>query len=122
MSIANKYNKGNQFNFQIPDSFGYVSLEDMYKYHGEKEVYTVNAMYINHKSQYGDAPVIATDSCLVNAPAHMTDTVLEMLQDAEVIDAVNNGLLGFSIYPYQSKNAKGTFYSIKWVDIERGGK
>lgn len=119
MGIANKYNKGNGFNFRVPDSFGYVTLEDMYKYGGEGVVYPVNAIYINKKSQYGDAPVIATDSCLVNIPSHLLDTVTEMLKDEEVFTAVNNGELGFSIYPYSTDKRKGTFYSIKWVDIEK---
>ena len=68
MGIASKYNKGNGFNFRVPESFGYKTLDELYKKNGENHVYTVKALYINKKSQYGDAPVIATDECLVNAP------------------------------------------------------
>lgn len=120
MGVANKYNKVNVFNFRVPDDFKYVSLEDLFKANGAKQVYKVNAMYINRKSQYGDAPVVATDDCLVNAPSHMTETVEQMLQDEEVIDAVNNGEFGFMVYSYSTSKAKGIFYSIKWVDIEKG--
>lgn len=119
MSIASKYNKGAGFNFKVPEDFTYDSPEELYTKNGEKQVYNVKAIYINHKSQYGDAPVIVTDSCMVNAPQHLNETVNEMLQDSEVIEAVNNGLLGFTIYPYSTTKAKGTYYSIKWVDIER---
>lgn len=89
------------------------------KKNGENHVYTVKALYINKKSQYGDAPVIATDECLVNAPSHLLDTVNEMILDEEVHEAANNGALGFTIYSYSTDKRKGTFYSIKWVDIEK---
>lgn len=119
MGIASKYNKGNGFNFRVPESFGYKTLDELYKKNGENHVYTVKALYINKKSQYGDAPVIATDECLVNAPSHILDTVNEMILDEEVHEAANNGALGFTIYSYSTDKRKGTFYSIKWVDIEK---
>lgn len=119
MSIANKYNKGSGFNFKVPETFEYVSPEELYKANGENHVYLVKALYINRKSQYGDAPVIVTDECMVNAPSHLLDTVNDMLQDEELIEAVNNDLFGFKIYQYNTNKAKGTYYSVKWVDIER---
>lgn len=119
MSIASKYNKGNGFEFRVPESFEYRTLDELFNQNGEGHVYTVKALYINKKSQYGDSPVIATDECLVNAPSHLTDTVNEMILDDEVHEAANNNELGFTIYPYNTDKRKGTFYSIKWVDIER---
>lgn len=119
MGIAGKYNKTNPFTFKVPDSFGYYTLRDLVKQDGDGIVYPVNAIYINHKSRYGDAPVVATDSCLVNFPNHMTDTVEKMLSDGEVIAAINAGTVGFTIYGYSTQKAKGTFYSVTWVDIEK---
>ena len=40
--------------------------------------------------------------------------------DEEVHEAANNNELGFTIYSYSTDKRKGTFYSIKWVDIEKG--
>lgn len=117
MGIANRYNKA-IFEFHVPDNFKYYSLVDLFKANGDKKVYNVRSMFINTKSQYGDSPVIATDDCLVNVPSHMLSTIKDMLSDVEVVEAVNNSKLGFTIYPYTTKNAKGTFYSITWVDIE----
>lgn len=119
MSIASKYNNQAKFNFRVPDDFKYFNLADLYKVGGEKALFPVKAMYINTKSQYGDAPVIATDECLVNVPVHMLETIREMLNDQEAIDAINEDKLGFTVYPYSAKGRKGVFYSIKWVDIER---
>lgn len=118
MGIASKYNKGNGFNFRVPETFCYMGLDELFKQNGENHVYTVKALYINKKSQYGDAPVIATDECLVNAPSHLLDTVVEMIGDTEVHEAANDNKLGFTIYQYTTDKRKGVYYSIKWVDIE----
>ena len=118
MGIANKYNKTKVFNFSIPSEFKYVSLSELYQRNGANKVYKVMAMYINRKSRYGDAPIIATDSELVNIPAHMLDTVKIMLQDDEVIEAVNTGKLGFTIYQYENKQqGHNLYFSINWVDM-----
>ena len=34
MGIASKYNKGNGFNFRVPESFGYKTLDELYKKNG----------------------------------------------------------------------------------------
>lgn len=118
MSIANKYNRTKVFNFNIPQEFKYVSLSELFQKNGSNKVYKVNAIYINRKSRYADAPVVATDSELVNMPSHMTDTVKQMLQDDEVIEAVNKGKLGFTIYQYENKQqGHNLYFSINWVDM-----
>lgn len=116
MSIANKYNKGNIFNFTAPKDFEYRSLHDLFNNNGKDFVYEIKAMYINKKSKFGESPVIATTDCFVNLPSHLTDTVKEMIRDTEVVDAVNGGHLGFQIYTYETKNRKDLCYSVNWVD------
>lgn len=118
MGIANKYNRNRQFNFQIPQDFQYTSLKDMFQRDGGGVVYPVRAIYINKKSRYGDAPVVATDKELVNCPAHLTDTVKQMLLDDEVIEAVNRGKVGFTIYQYEVRQqGNAIYFSLNWVDL-----
>lgn len=117
MSIANKYNKSNIFNFKAPKDFEYWSLHDLFNNNGKDCVYEIKAMYINKKSKFGESPIIATTDCFVNLPSHLTDTVKEMMRDTEVVDAVNSGHLGFQIYTYETKNRKGLCYSVNWVDL-----
>lgn len=118
MGIANKYNKTKVFDFSIPQDFKYVSLSELFQRNGKDKVYPVKAIYINKKSRYSDAPVVATDCELVNCPAHLTDTVKQMLQDDEVIEAVNRGKLGFTIYQYENKQqGHNLYFSINWVDM-----
>lgn len=117
MNVASKYNKGSIFNFSIPKDFEYRSLVDLFNDNGKDKIYIIKALYINKKSRYGESPVVATDNCLVNLPMHLTDTVKEMLKDEDFISAVNHDLVGFKIYPYESKNSNGVCYSVNWCDL-----
>lgn len=117
MSIASKYNKGVRFNFQIPKDFHFENLANLFDNDGKGLVYNVRGLYINRKSKYGEAPVIVTDFCLVNAPKHLLDTCKQMLMDEEFIKAVNDGKVGFSIYSYTTKNSDDLRYSIIWIDL-----
>lgn len=115
MSIADRYNKGGRFNFEIPEEFEFVSLEDLYKKNGEKEAYFIMAYFFHNKGKFGKQTVIATTNELVNAPSHLTEMFEEMRNDSEVVDAVNNAKLGFTIYEYQ--NSYGTNYSLSLIDM-----
>lgn len=118
MGIANKYNTGQSvgnFNFQIPATHEFVRLADLYERNGENTAYIIMSYFINTKGKFGDSPVIATPDYLVNIPAHMTDTMKEMLNDSEVYDSINNARVGFQIYTYE--NSYGTNYSITFIDL-----
>lgn len=117
MGVANKYNKGARFDFQIPKEFHFQSLANLFENDGKGIVYNVRGLYINHKSKYGDAPVIVTDFCLVNVPKHLLDTCKAMLLDDDFISAVNAGKVGVTIYTYNVKNSDDLRYSVSWVDL-----
>jgi hypothetical protein len=46
----------------------------------------------------------------------LTDVVERMRGDEEDVQAINDGLAGFTIYKYESKNGR-TCYSVNWVDL-----
>lgn len=117
MSFAAKHNsKMNLFTFEVPDSFEFATLKQLFESKGEKAIHKVNLIYINKKGKFGHQPVIATDSELVNAPHHLLENVLEALEDAESVNLINNGHVGFKIYTYE--NEYGTNYGLEWVDID----
>lgn len=117
MGIANKYNKTKMFNFSIPQEYQYHTLSELFEQNGKDKVYPVKALYINKKSRFGDAPIVATDECLVNLPSHLLDTVKEMMNDEELVDAVNESKFGFTIYQYANKNTGELCFSVNWVDM-----
>lgn len=106
---------GKLFTFEIPENFKYTDLKTLVSENGLDDVYLVNALYINRKGKFGDAPVIATANELVNAPQHDTETVKAVLKDGESISLINNGKVGFKIYTYE--NEFGTCYGLNWVDL-----
>lgn len=117
MGVANKYNRGTRFTYQLPQNCGFTGLSNLYEEHGAGTVYTVRGLYINHKSKFGESPVVIIDDALVNLPKHLLDTAKQMLLDDEFIEAVNNEKVGFTIYTYTNKNNNNLLYSISWVDM-----
>ena len=115
MSYATKFNRGNKFTFKPVDDAQYVSLEDLYNKNPE-QIHDVKALYINTKSKFGDAPCVAIDPVIiVNLPKHLLETVKEMINDDECVDAINNNEVKFKIYSYKDKNFNKTCYGVEWL-------
>lgn len=115
MSILNKYNKKPLFNYDSEKEREYTKLETLHQQHGEDKKYQLQALFINTKSRYGNAPVLVTDRYMINAPQHLLETTQEMMKDIEFINMVNNGNVGFTIYEYKGKNGSG--YSVEWIEL-----
>ena len=99
-----------------------MSLSDLFNNNGKDAIYPVKAIFINTKSKFADAPVIATDKFLVNIPSHMTDTCREILNDNESIESINNDEVAFTIYSYHNATYNSECFSIKFVENKTNGK
>lgn len=118
--VLDKYKQtAKRFDFEIPKTHEFLSLHDLYNQNGKEYIYQLTALFINKKSRYGDSPVVVTNEFLVNAPNHLTETVKAMIADGELVDAVNNGEIGFKIYTYTTKKYNGNFYGIEWTEINK---
>lgn len=115
MSFAAKFNKGVSFDIDTT-GFTYVKLSDLYAKGGADEIHKVDGMYV-FKGQLETQPVFidAANKQLVNIPSHMTDTVKEILSDADAVTDIRNGKVGFTIREYESHNKK--CYSVNFVDL-----
>lgn len=119
MGIAEQYNKASRFTTDVDTKdFKFFDLADLYHTIPNGETTVIRGMYINHKSKFGDAPVLVTDKMFVNLPKHLTDTVNEMMHDSAFVDAVNQGKVGFTIYTYKDKKYNRDCFSVTWVDID----
>lgn len=117
MSFASKYQK-RRFNANT-QGFEYHTLGELFKTeqaNGVTVKYPIKAIYINTQSEYGEAPVIATDVCYVNLPSHLTDVCKQMIADAETVDEINAGKAGFTIYAYEDRHGTER-YSVNWIDL-----
>lgn len=126
MGIFSKFNKVRKFNFDTTD-LPYVSLEEVYEdllsqCDGvEEEVaitpVIVRALFINGKSKYGEAPVLATDGMLINLPAHLTDSVKSIISDDDAVNAINMEHCCIYIRPYVQKKYNKVCYTVEFADF-----
>ena len=116
MSYATKFNKSvNKFTFKQGDNVTYVNLEDLLNMYGG-DIYPVKALYINKKSKFGDVPcVVINEDITVNLPKHLLDTIIDMINDEECVNAINNNEVKFKIYSYNDKTFNKTCYSVSWL-------
>lgn len=118
MSLADKYNHTTPtFTYQLPDNAPFKSLKELYNGEKGENKYIVRGLYINKKGKYDDAPVAISEDFSINLPSHLCNTVTEMLQDKELVEAINAGKIGLEVYSYVPKGYNYTCYSVKWVDL-----
>lgn len=118
MGFAEKYNHNTPtFIHELPDDAPFMSLKDLYNGENGDNTYFVYGLYINKKGKFGDAPVAISEDFSINLPSHLCDTVTEMLDDKELIEAINAGEFGLEVYEYTPKDYKKTCYSVRWVDL-----
>lgn len=115
MSILNKFNKGKMFDYDNTVEREFISFKELVNEHGIGKVYPIQAIFINDKSKFGDAPVLISNEFMVNAPQHLLETAKEMIADDNLVDMVNQGKVGFELYAYKGKNGNGI--SCNWVEL-----
>lgn len=113
MGIAGKYNKGGiDWGIETKD-FKYFSLNDL----KVGQVVTVRGIFVNEKSKFGPSPAMIADDCYFNLPNYLADTVKEMRQDPELVEAIKAGKVGAKVLEYYSENYKVTARTVEWVDL-----
>lgn len=114
-SFSNKFNKAS-FGIDTKD-YEYIKLAEVAKASSPDEIHPINGLYV-HGSALGDSPVVIDIHAkkLVNMPKHLGETFREILADAEAVQAIKDGKVGYTIYSYES-HAK-TCYGINFVDIK----
>lgn len=118
---------GKLFEIDTTD-FQYHNLEKVYRllsdfYDGDTEAveafqFQLRGVYINNKSYFGDAPVIAVDDGYINIPASMTAECINMRKDPFAISCINRGEAGFTIYKYQHPKYGRICYNVKFCDYD----
>lgn len=113
-SFAKSFNK-TTFDVDVTD-FEYVKLAALYNADAPQTVYRVNAMWVQ-KSPLGDSPVFVVSELgkLVNMPSHTATMVREITANAEAVEAIKNGKVGFTVYEYESHGKK--CYNVRFVDL-----
>ena len=116
MSFAKKYNVVKpSFDFKPSDDAEYIKPSELVQLNGIDAVYPLRACYINKKGLYGNEPVLITEECFINAPAHIVEDLEQVVKDENSIKLVNLNKVGFQFYEYENKY--GQQFGIEWVDL-----
>ena len=116
MSIT-KFNKGAVLftdNERLED---FKTLEELFTENGKDKTYPVKGVY-SYKSSYGDGCFIKSDGFNISLPNHLLDTIKNIREDIESVNAINEGKISVSIYAYTlpDKYPDKVFYSINFEE------
>lgn len=105
------------FDFDKDKERPYVKLENLFET-DKDEVHKVLGLYIN-EGKFGEQASVVMDDVCVSLPLHYTDTVKQILESEKIVQDINEGKVGFTIYKYTSKNYNTESYAITWVDLSK---
>ena len=109
-----KFNKTKRIDWGIStENLPFKKLENIFD-EGIKFV-KIRGFYLQN-GRFGKQANAITDSCVLYVPAHMTETIEEILNDSEAVKAIKNGECWVSIYKYHSPNYNRDCYSFNFVE------
>lgn len=119
------FNKERLFTFDCNKIAGeYTNLETLFNEDGEGKEYQIKGIYISTSSQFDpEAPIVALANTYVNLPQHQLADIKSMLENKGAINAINNGMAGFTIRQYERTIKTGkklntkTCYQAEWCDV-----
>ena len=121
MGLFSTLNKGKRFDFELAEPLpkeNYISLSEL----DDGEVLTVRSIYMNRKSKFGDHYVALAESKAgviygVNLPKFNNETVIGILNNDEMVAAINAGKCGIQ-RGEERHGENGDYITTVWVDIE----
>ena len=95
----------------------FKTLEELFNEHGKEQEYPVNGVY-NYMSSYGESCFIKSVGFNISLPNHLVDTIKAIREDAESVQAINEGKISITIYSYTlpDKYPDKVFYSINFEE------
>ena len=112
MSLASKLNKGNLFNYRLPENPSYYKLDEL----DPKQTYEIKGLWINEDGKFGPSATLICDGYGVNLPRHLVPVCRQILADPEFVEGINAGVFGFRVRKAVNK-AGQDFLSVEWVDL-----
>lgn len=112
--LMSRFNHTNIFDVDTKN-FKWVNLETLFNTDPDK-TYTLLGLFTKG-SKFGKEPDAIIQGFKVNLPRHLLDTVEDMLDDNQVIEAIKAGKVGFKVYSYHSNTYNKDAYSVTWLDL-----
>lgn len=121
MGLFSALNKGKRFDFELTEPLPkdhYMSLADI----PDTVTLKVRSIYMNRKSKFGDHYVVLAETedgkiYGVNLPKFNNETVIGILNNDEMVTAINAGKCG--IKKGEARHgANGDYITTVWVDLD----
>lgn len=120
MGLFSNLNKGKRFEFELPEALpkeNYIKLSEI----PDGEVLVVRSIYMNRKSKYGDHYVVLAvggtgEIFGVNLPKFNNETVVGILNNDDMVAAINAGKCGISKGD-TIHGENGDYIPTVWVDL-----
>lgn len=81
------------------------------------KVYPLHGCFITADNGYGRGAVFTTDTCHVNVPQSLVETIEQINKTEAFIQQIEEGHAGFIISTYENKQ-KRICYDVKLVDLD----
>lgn len=81
--------------------------------------YQLRGIFINHKSQYGDHPVLVTTDYYVDLARWELENCERMLEDSSLIDAINRGEIYFVPTSFKMRQNGKECYTVKYITEDK---
>lgn len=118
MSIT-RFNKG-QLLFTDNERFDdFKTLKELFIAYGKEQAYPVRGAY-TFQSSYDEGCFIKSDGFNISLPNHLLETIKSIREDKESVQAINEGKVSITIYPYTlpDKYPDKEFYSINFEEYK----
>lgn len=122
MGLFSALNTGKRFEFELSEPLpkdNYLSLAEI----PDGKTLTVRSIYMNRKSKFGDHYVVLAEDEItgeifgVNLPKFNNETVIGILNNEEMIAAINDGKCGIQ-KGEERHGANGDYITTVWVDLD----
>lgn len=109
-----KFNKTNRIDWGVDSSnFPFRKIADVF---GEGvRLVKIRGFYIQN-GKFGKQANAITDSYILSLPTHATETIEQILNDSESIEAIKNGECWIRLYSYHSKTYNKDCFGFDFVD------
>lgn len=109
-----KFNKTNRIDWGVSsEKLPYKKLGEVFN-EGVKLV-KIRGFYLLN-GRFGKQANAITDSCILNVPKHMVETIEGILNDSEAVKAIKNGECWITIRKYHSTTYNKDCYSFDFVE------
>ena len=113
MSVFSKYRRNVSIDWGVETSdFPFVKCSDM-------ELNTkipVFGMFITPDSGYGEGAIVILEDSLLSLPQRYVAQIKDMMDDAEVVQAIKDNQAAIIVTTFESKKFKKTGYDVEFTD------